>query len=230
MDDNVPMVASALAYSTFLAIPWRSSSSPAPSRRSASPDDITTVTERIGEIAPEETVTLLRTASRDSTARRGRAIVMILIGFLVALWSTTSAMTTFMTGVNTVYDVEEEQRSFVRRRIVALALVGVGVVAFVTVFGLLVLGPQLAGLVADHAGGWATWAWWAGQWPVLLLVLLVTFAAMLYWAPNVDQPKWTLVSPGAVFWPSCGSPRRACSRSTRRSSARTTRSGARSPR
>jgi membrane protein len=198
LDDNVPMVASALAYSTFLALPSALLVLTGAFTLVASPSDIRTVTDRIGDVAPEEAVTLLQDSLARLDAQPGSSVVMVIVGFLVALWSTTSAMTTFMTGVNTVYDVDES-RPFVRKRAVALGLVVAAVVAFVAVFGLLVLGPQLAGLVADHTGGWATWVWWAGQWPVLLLVLLGVFATMLYWAPNVDQPRWSWVSPGAVF-------------------------------
>jgi membrane protein len=195
--DNVPMVASALAYSTFLALPSALLVLTGAFTLLASPDAIETVTERVGRVAPEETVTLLQDSLARLNESPGSSAVMVIVGFLVALWSTTGAMSTLMTGMNTVYGVEES-RSFVRRRLLALGLVAVTVVAFVAVFGLLVLGPQLAGLVADRTGSWATWAWWLGQWPVLLVVLLGVFATLLYLAPDVDQPRWTFVSAGAV--------------------------------
>jgi membrane protein len=44
-----------------------------------------------------------------------------------------------------------------------------------------------------------TWAWWIGQWPILLVGLLSAFAIVLYLAPNVSPPKWQFISPGAVF-------------------------------
>ena len=40
--------------------------------------------------------------------------------------------------------------------------------------------------------------WWAAQWPVLLVGLLAAFAALLYLGPDVDQPKWQFITPGAL--------------------------------
>jgi hypothetical protein len=43
------------------------------------------------------------------------------------------------------------------------------------------------------------WAWWIGQWPLLIFGLLAAFAIVLYLAPNVSPPKWSFISPGAIF-------------------------------
>ena len=40
-----------------------------------------------------------------------------------------------------------------------------------------------------------TWIWWAAQWPVLVVVLLLVFAGMLYVGLKVDHPRWQFVPP-----------------------------------
>ena len=89
-------------------------------------------------------------------------------------------------------------------------------VAFALCFGLLILGPHLSGWIGDLTGleSLVSWVWWAAQWPILILGLLVVFATVLYLAPNVEHPRWQLIT-RARSWPSSsGSSRRGCSPST----------------
>lgn len=79
--------------------------------------------------------------------KRG-SLVMVIVGFVSPLWTTTGAMTSFMRAVNRSYD-RDESRGFVRQRLVAVQMVIAMGVAFVLVFGLLVLGPVLSGWIGD---------------------------------------------------------------------------------
>jgi membrane protein len=103
-----------------------------------------------------------------------------------------------MRALNRVYDTVES-RGFLRQRLVGLVMVAVGVAAFVLVFGLLVLGPKLSGWVGSLVGaeGAVRWAWLLGEWPILLVGLLVAFGAVLYFGPNVEHPRWSFLSVGA---------------------------------
>jgi membrane protein len=40
--------------------------------------------------------------------------------------------------------------------------------------------------------------WWAAEWPLLLVALLLIFAAVLYLGPNVEHPRWRFLSFGAI--------------------------------
>ena len=42
------------------------------------------------------------------------------------------------------------------------------------------------------------WLWWTLQWPVLAFGLLLAFAVLLFLGPDVEQPSWKLITPGAV--------------------------------
>jgi membrane protein len=124
---------------------------------------------------------------------------MTLVGLLLAVWTTTSAATTLMTGITRAYDRDDE-RGFLRKRLVALLVVLALVVSAGLVVGFLVLGPHLqtwvgSALEAERA---TAWAWWTAQWPILLGTLLFAFAVVLYLGPDVEQRTWKLVTPGAV--------------------------------
>ena len=126
---------------------------------------------------------------------------MTIVGFVLALWATTGAMTTYMTALNLAYE-RKDGRSFVRKRLVALELVAVIGFAFLLVAVLLIFGPALEQLVASHAGpmsGAIGWIWWIAEWPILVVGLLGAFATLLYLGPDVAHPRWRLITPGSVF-------------------------------
>jgi len=110
-----------------------------------------------------------------------------------------------MWAVNIAYD-REDRRGFVRRRVIALAMVGFALLAFALVFGLLVLGPPLSMWVGSAVGAKSVVqiVWWVAQWPLLIGGLLLAFAGVMYFAPNVKHPRWTFLTIGAsvaiVIW------------------------------
>ncbi len=199
LDDNVPMIASALAYSSFLAIPSALLVATGLFTLVAGPDTINNLMQHLGQIAPRETVTLLNDSLQRLDNNPTTSVVMTVVGFVIALWATTGAMNAFMTGLNIAYD-RKDSRNFLKKRIVGLQMTACIVVAFLLVFGLLVLGPQLSKWIGNATGasGAVSAIWWAAQWPVLIVGLLAAFATLLYLGPDVDQPKWQFVTPGAL--------------------------------
>jgi membrane protein len=156
--------------------------------------------DKIGQVAPSETTDLLGDSLRRLNQNESSSLVMTIVGFVLALWTTTGAMTAFMRALNRAYD-REEKRNFVRQRLVALQMLGAMGAAFLLVFGLLVLGPLISEWIgrALDIEGVIGWVWWIAQWPVLIAGLLAAFATVLYLGPNVDHPKWQFITPGSVI-------------------------------
>ncbi len=76
---------------------------------------------------------------------------MIVVGIVLALWSTTGAMTTYMTALNIAYK-RDETRPFVRRRLLALAMVACIGLAFLLVAVLLLFGPTIEHYLGQTLG------------------------------------------------------------------------------
>jgi membrane protein len=117
-----------------------------------------------------------------------------------ALWSLSGAMQTVMWAMNMAYE-RDETRGFVKKRLIALAMIFCCLVAFALVFVALILGPFMTDWIGRAVGNTTvvSWVWWTAQWPILILGLMAMFAAVLWLAPNVSPPKWSFISPGAVF-------------------------------
>jgi membrane protein len=200
LEDGVTDWAAALAYYAFLALPATLLLALGLFGLLGSESAVQTITEKIGTVAPQETVTLIEESMNGIVRNQGGSVAMLALGALLALWTTTGAMTVLMRALNRVYE-REETRGFVRQRLSALAMLALAFLAFALVFGLLVLGPYLSRWIGEAAGMESTvkWIWWAAQWPILLLGLLGLFAAVLALGPNVDHPRWRFLTPGSVL-------------------------------
>lgn len=198
-EDDVPTFAQALAYSLFLAIPATMLVLLGTFSLVAGPDTIASLIERAEAVLPGEVATLLQDSLERTSESTSSGILMTALGFALALWTTTSAATTLMRGITVAFD-REETRSFARTRLLALGIVIVLVVAAALVVALLVLGPHLETWVGSAIGvpALTTWLWWTLQWPLLVGGLLFAFAVVLYLGPDVEQPSWKWITPGAV--------------------------------
>jgi membrane protein len=197
---GVTDLAAALAYYSFLAIPAVLLVAVGLFSLFASGDAITTVIDKLGTVVPSQATQLIEDSLRRMNENKSGSLAMVIVGFVFALWTTTGAMTSFMRAVNRAYD-RDESRGFVRQRLVAVQMVIAMGVAFLLVFGLLVLGPVMSGWIGSALDieGVMGWLWWVAQWPVLLVGLLAVFATVLYLGPNVDHPRWRFITPGSVF-------------------------------
>ena len=200
LDDQITDLAAALAYYSFLAIPSILLVALGVFSVFADESAVQSLIDRVGTVAPEEVTALLEDSLTRMTQNSSGGLVIVIIGLLLAIWTTTGAMTSFMRALNRAYD-RKETRGFVRQRIVAIVMVAIMLTAFALVFGLLVMGPALSGWIGDAVGLEAVlkWVWWVAQWPVLIVGLLLAFATVLYLGPNVDHPKWLFITPGSVF-------------------------------
>jgi membrane protein len=201
LKDHVTNLAAALAYYAFLAIPSILLVAVGVFSLVGDEDAVEGIIDRLGGIAPQEALTLLEdTLKRVIETEANSGYAMIGVGSVLALWTVTGAMETLMWALNSAYD-REETRGFFKRRLTALVMVILLLLAFGLAFGLLVLGPHLSGWIGDAVGLEAVvkWLWWTAQWPVLIFGLLFAFATILHLGPNVDHPRWRFLTFGTVF-------------------------------
>jgi membrane protein len=199
--DNGTMLASALAYSTFFAIPSVLLVVVGAFTLVVGPDTITTLMRHFSRVIPGQATSLLGGSLHRLDRQPSTGVTLTILGAVLALWATTSAMTTYMTALNLAYG-RKEHRSFLRKRVVALEMVVVIGIAFLLVAVLLIFGPALEHLVSSHAGGASgavAWIWWIAEWPILVAGLLAAFSTLLDLGPDIERPRWRLVSPGSVL-------------------------------
>jgi membrane protein len=197
--DHMTNIAAALAYYAFLAIPSALMIAVGVFSLIAGPHAITTLIGKLHGIVPSQATNLLDSSLRNMTQHKGAGIAVLSIGGVLALWSLTGAMQNLMWATNIAYD-REEGRGFLRRRITALWMIVFALLGFALAFGVLVLGPHISTWVGHALGATSVvkFVWYVAEWPLLVGGLLVAFAGLMYYGPNVKHPRWRFLSFGSV--------------------------------
>ncbi len=124
----------------------------------------------------------------------------LILGLLGALWSASAGISSLMTVLNFAYHVRE-RRSFLKSRLVIAPLLTIALSALMlAALGIILFGGMAANWAGQHGfGNAAVMAWKIAQWPIALFFVVLSFAALYYWAPDVEDQKWYWITPGSVI-------------------------------
>ena len=199
-NDHMTNIAAALAYYAFLAIPAALMVGVGLFSLFAGPGAVTTLIGKLHGILPGQAASLLQGSLKNMTQHKGTALSILTIGGVLALWSLTGAMQNLMWALNIAYD-REERRGFLHRRITALTMIVFALIGFALAFGVLVLGPHLSTWIGNALGAKpiVKIIWYIAEWPLLVAGLLVAFAGLMYFGPNVKHPRWRFLSFGSLL-------------------------------
>ena len=104
-----------------------------------------------------------------------------------------------MQAMNVMYEIEEVRPSW--KRYLLSVLLSLGTAALLLfALALILFGPQLGSVVADTVGLGSVFrlVWNVVQWPILFCEVLLAFALVYYFAPDVEQ-RFRWVSLGSII-------------------------------
>jgi membrane protein len=151
----------------------------------------------LANVAPSDVVQLITEQMRRiSESDQGG---LLTLGILGALWSSSSALVSLISALNTAYDIKEG-RAWWKVRLLAVALT-VALAIFLLISSTLVLaGPEIASKLANLFGLGAafTWTWNILQWPFAIALVVSALALVYYYGPDAEQ-DWVWITPGAAL-------------------------------
>ncbi|WP_119156479.1 YihY/virulence factor BrkB family protein [Caldimonas tepidiphila] len=124
---------------------------------------------------------------------------LLSFGLLATLWAASAGMYAIMQQLNKTYDVEEA-RSFIRARLTALGLSILFGVLVIGAFSLIVAGGMMQDWIGNRFGFSQTLLTFfvVFRWVMIVLALLLGFALIYYWGPNVKQ-DFAFITPGSLL-------------------------------
>ncbi|MBR7741884.1 YihY/virulence factor BrkB family protein [Phycicoccus sp. BSK3Z-2] len=163
-----------------------------------------------GDLVVREIITILGRLGQADVAQQlrgplegmvssGAASFTLVLGVLTALFSASGYVGAFGRALNRVYGVQEGRPIWKLRPVNVAVTFGLVLAA-----ALVLLGLVLSGGVAETIGsriGLGTQTvlvWNVVKWPVILLIVMGMVATLYYVTPNVRQPGFRWISPGAV--------------------------------
>jgi membrane protein len=152
----------------------------------------------LGRLMPASAFDVVsRTLSEVNRAAGGGKLIF---GVLAALWAASNGMSAIVSTLNVAYRVRETRPWWKSRLVVSVGLTIALSVLVLMALTLVLFGGQIGEAVAAKMGLGAafTLAWKIVQWPVVIFFMLLAFAIVYYFAPNLKDPAWYWISPGAV--------------------------------
>src|SRR5262249_8363410 len=152
----------------------------------------------LARVMPSSAFQLIDTTMYEVTNASGAG--KLSFGLLAALWAASNGMGAITQALNTAYGVKET-RPWWKQRVVA---VGLTITLSVLIVGALMIviggGKLLDHLAATYGfGSLITLLWKIAQWPVALCAMLLSFALIYYFAPDLKDQDWKWISPGSTI-------------------------------
>ena len=150
------------------------------------------------QVLPPDASTLITQTIEQLNARAGLGTGAILAG-IYAAWGALNGTWAMMTGLNKAYEVEE-QRAWWRILYIMFGLTISLSILGVIALGSIVYGNRIGNIAGRHLGAPAHFEFLGPiiQWAVIVILLLVSFAVLYRFGPNLKDRRWQWSIPGAV--------------------------------
>ncbi len=121
-------------------------------------------------------------------------------GLLAALWAASNGMGAITEALNAAYGVKES-RPWWKTRLVAIGLTLALAVLIISALVLVLYGENIGEkFAASYGFGSAfTTAWKILQWPIVVAFILLAFALLYFFSPDLSDQEWTWVTPGSAI-------------------------------
>jgi membrane protein len=157
-------------------------------------DQILTLMSRF---LPADSMGLVRAVLRDVITPHGGSLLSL--GIVLTIWAASGGVAALIEAVNVAYNLPDG-RSFVRKRLLAIALMfGVGGLAALAL-ALMVVGPGFGRWLAGQAGlgGVFVALWPYLRWTLAIVCAVLSMEVIYTWAPSARRPFRSTL-PGAVI-------------------------------
>lgn len=194
--DGVPLLAAGVAFFFLLALAPALTALTGVYGLVADPSDAAGQVRDLLAAAPQEVQDLVEQQLETAAEReRGEALLVLVLGTVIALWSASAGVQHLVQAINTAYD-EDETRGFIKVRGLAL-LLSIGAIVFLAVaVGVIAVLP--AALADTTLGGPARVAIGILRWPALAAAMVAALSLLYRIGPDRENPKWRWVTMGSV--------------------------------
>ncbi len=158
-----------------------------------------TLTDIISKISPGADTETFQGPIESITQHKTASGVLFFVSLGLALWSASGYVGAFMRASNVVWETPEG-RGFLKLRPLQILVTLLMILMLAAVLLAVVMTGPIVEAVAGPLGigNTAVDIWNIAKWPVLLVVVMLMFAVLFHFAPNVKMPGFKWVTAGSV--------------------------------
>lgn len=195
-NDHLTIIAAGVAFYALLALIPALAAVIAIWGLVADPATIENQISGLGQLMPASAMGLIESQMQRIAAQSSASLGFgAVAGILFSLWSANKGMKALIEAMHIAYD-EDDERGFVKKNAVSLAMTVGAVVAALLAIGMVVAVPIILGIVGLGSAG-AT-AVSVLRWPLLFVLMLGALGVVYRYGPSRDRAQWRWVSPGAI--------------------------------
>lgn len=152
----------------------------------------------LGNVLPSDAGKLVQETVKGAIEASGGG--KISFGILAAIWAASNGVGAICDSLNIAYSVKET-RPWWKGRLVAIGLTIALAVLIITALILVLAGHDIADVIARRFGLSQAFeiTWGIIQYPIIVGFVLLAFALIFYFGPNLEKKSWKWVTPGAAI-------------------------------
>ena len=157
------------------------------------------LTEIVSNLGPDAAADTFKGPVEGITSSRGASGVTFVVGLALAIWAASGYVGAFGRASNVIFETREG-RPFWKLKPLQLGVT----LAMILILALLAIGLVMTGPVVRAVaeplgiGSTAVDIWNYAKWPVMIALVLVMFAVLFHFSPNVETGRFRFFTPGAV--------------------------------
>jgi membrane protein len=160
---------------------------------------VTAILDVARRVMPGSSMDVIRPVLQRLTQSSGATLGLVL-GVAAAMWFVANYVAAFSRAMNRIYGIAEGRPIWKLQLMTLAVTVLLGVLCFLAVLLLVLSGPLAEAIGAVLGlGSTAVLLWNVGRWPLLMGIVMVIVALLYYLTPNVRQPRFRWLSPGALL-------------------------------
>ena len=156
------------------------------------------LTEIVSNLGPDAAASTFSGPVEGLTSNRGASGIALLVGLALSIWAASGYVGAFSRASNVIFETREG-RPFWKLKPVQLGVTLLMILILAALaIGLVMTGPVVRA-VADPLGIGSTAVdiWDYAKWPVMITLVLLMFAVLFHFSPNVRTGKFRWFTPGA---------------------------------
>lgn len=124
----------------------------------------------------------------------------IFFEIVTTLWFASGGMSSIISALNSSYLVHD-RRSWIRVRSLSILLTIAISALTLSALVLVLIGNAIAGFLGSHIpyGSPIIIAWHVFQYPVAIFFVVISFALIYYYGPDLEEQHWYWITPGSIF-------------------------------